>query len=132
MPTYDYVCRSCDEEFEIFQSIVADLLNECPKCQAPALERLIGFGAGIIFKGSGFYETDYKKQPKPNGESSKDGAPKSESESSKSESGSSKSENGSAKSGSTDSKGASGESGTGSGKETKKSSTDKSQGESGK
>jgi len=125
MPTYDYVCRSCDEEFEIFQSIVADLLKECPKCQAPALERLIGFGAGIIFKGSGFYETDYKKQPKPNGESSKDGAPKSESESSKSE-------NGSAKSGSTDSKGASGESGTGSGKETKKSSTDKSQGESGK
>lgn len=61
MPTYEYACASCEHHFEIFQSIVAEPLKRCPSCERDALKRLIGAGAGIIFKGSGFYETDYKK-----------------------------------------------------------------------
>ena len=60
MPTYDYLCTSCEEEFEIFHSIMADPLTKCPSCEKESLERRIGIGAGIIFKGSGFYQTDYK------------------------------------------------------------------------
>ena len=77
MPTYEYACESCDHHFEVFQSIVAAPLKQCPTCGREDLKRLIGAGAGIIFKGSGFYETDYKKaseQPekseKPGSESS--------------------------------------------------------------
>ncbi len=61
MPTYDYRCRRCDHRFEAFQSITADPLTKCPRCGKQSLERLIGAGAGIIFKGSGFYVTDYKR-----------------------------------------------------------------------
>jgi putative FmdB family regulatory protein len=61
MPTYEYRCRKCGHEFEEFQSITADPITRCPKCGKKAVERLIGTGAGIIFKGSGFYETDYKR-----------------------------------------------------------------------
>ncbi|MCH7732470.1 MAG: zinc ribbon domain-containing protein [Candidatus Marinimicrobia bacterium] len=61
MPTYDYICEVCDHEFEIFQSMTAALLKKCPSCNRMGLRRLIGAGAGIIFKGSGFYETDYKR-----------------------------------------------------------------------
>lgn len=64
MPNYDYVCRSCSEEFEFFQSMKEDVLTECPSCKEDTLKRKIGAGAGIIFKGSGFYETDYKKSAK--------------------------------------------------------------------
>ena len=60
MPTYDYICQACGHEFEEFQSITAASLRKCPKCGKPRLKRLIGTGAGIIFKGSGFYETDYR------------------------------------------------------------------------
>lgn len=60
MPTYDYVCDACGHEFEEFQSISAKTLRKCPKCSKPKLKRLIGIGAGVIFKGSGFYETDYR------------------------------------------------------------------------
>ncbi|MBR2434589.1 MAG: zinc ribbon domain-containing protein [Lentisphaeria bacterium] len=60
MPTYEYVCRSCGHEFEEFQSISAKPLEKCPKCEENALKRKIGTGAGVIFKGSGFYCTDYK------------------------------------------------------------------------
>ncbi len=60
MPTYDYVCEDCDHRFELFQSITAKPIRKCPKCGKLALNRLIGAGAGIIFKGSGFYETDYR------------------------------------------------------------------------
>ena len=60
MPTYDYVCNGCGAEFEEFQSITAAPLRKCPHCGARKLKRLIGTGAGIIFKGSGFYETDYR------------------------------------------------------------------------
>jgi putative FmdB family regulatory protein len=60
MPTYAYVCGNCHHEFDAFQSITAKPLRACPACGRTALKRLIGTGAGIIFKGSGFYCTDYR------------------------------------------------------------------------
>ena len=60
MPTYEYVCDACEHEFEEFQSMSAKHLKKCPECGKSKLRRLIGTGAGIIFKGSGFYETDYR------------------------------------------------------------------------
>ena len=60
MPTYDYACRACGHRFEEFQSMSSDPLKKCPECKKNKLERLIGTGAGVIFKGSGFYETDYR------------------------------------------------------------------------
>ncbi|AQQ69921.1 putative regulatory protein, FmdB family [Limihaloglobus sulfuriphilus] len=60
MPTYDYMCEGCGYEFEKFQSMSASALRKCPECGKMKLKRLIGTGAGIIFKGSGFYETDYR------------------------------------------------------------------------
>ena len=60
MPTYEYRCNACGHEFEEFQSITAPVKRKCPKCGRPKLERLIGTGAGILFKGGGFYETDYR------------------------------------------------------------------------
>lgn len=64
MPTYEYYCSdpSCGHEFECFQSMKDAALSECPKCGKSTLKRKIGTGAGIIFKGSGFYETDYKRK----------------------------------------------------------------------
>lgn len=59
MPTYDYRCNSCAKEFEVFQRITADPGANCPKCGGPA-RRLVSGGTGLIFKGSGFYITDYK------------------------------------------------------------------------
>ena len=60
MPNYDYKCQTCGHQFEVFQSMKDDRLTECPveSCPGP-IKRLLGTGAGIIFKGSGFYETDY-------------------------------------------------------------------------
>ncbi|HJM39304.1 MAG TPA: FmdB family zinc ribbon protein [Planctomycetota bacterium] len=60
MPHYDYRCKDCGHEFELFQNMSSDPNIDCPECQAPALERLIGSGGGVLFKGSGFYQTDYK------------------------------------------------------------------------
>ena len=60
MPTYDYLCNSCDHRFELFQSIKASAKRKCPECGRLTLRRLIGPGAAIIFKGSGFYQTDYR------------------------------------------------------------------------
>ena len=60
MPTYDYACQACGHRFEEFQQMSADPLKKCPSCKKNKLERLIGAGAGVIFKGSGFYETDYR------------------------------------------------------------------------
>ncbi len=62
MPTYSYMCPGCGNEFEQFQTITAKPLRTCPKCGKRRLKRLIGTGAGIIFKGSGFYQTDYRSE----------------------------------------------------------------------
>lgn len=62
MPTYDYICENCDHEFEQSQSITARPLVKCPKCGRMKLKRLIGAGSGVIFKGSGFYQTDYRSE----------------------------------------------------------------------
>jgi putative FmdB family regulatory protein len=104
MPTYDYVCDACEHEFELFQSINEDKKKKCPECGKNKLRRLFGTGAAVVFKGSGFYETDYrsesykkaaekdKKSAKSDGDSGKkteakksDSAPKSEKPKSKSD-----------------------------------------------
>jgi len=63
MPTYEYVCNDCAEKFDIFQSMNDDHVEKCPKCTG-TMKRLFSPGAGFIFKGSGFYHTDYKKKEK--------------------------------------------------------------------
>ncbi len=60
MPTYQYECAACGHTFELFQSMTDKKLRKCPECGKMRLSRLIGSGSSIIFKGSGFYETDYK------------------------------------------------------------------------
>ena len=101
MPTYEYICEACEHEFDEFQSITAKPLKKCPECGKLKLRRKIGAGAGIIFKGSGFYETDYRSEsykksakaekeaasPKSDGgdKKSSDGAAKSESKPAKTE-----------------------------------------------
>ena len=62
MPTYDYVCNACDHQFELFQPITASPKRKCPECGRLKLRRLIGPGAAIVFKGSGFYQTDYRSE----------------------------------------------------------------------
>jgi len=76
MPTYDYKCDACGHEFELFQQMSAPVKKKCPECSKLKLKRLIGTGSGVMFKGSGFYETDYrsdsyKKAEKADRESSK-------------------------------------------------------------
>ncbi|MFN4260152.1 MAG: FmdB family zinc ribbon protein [Gemmataceae bacterium] len=62
MPTYDYVCDACTHEFEEFQSMSEEPLKKCPKCNKKKLRRKIGTGAALIFRGSGFYITDYRSE----------------------------------------------------------------------
>jgi putative FmdB family regulatory protein len=62
MPTYDYRCDACGHRFELFQSIKADPAKTCPSCGQDAARRMIGTGGGLIFKGSGFYITDYRSE----------------------------------------------------------------------
>ena len=62
MPTYEYICRACGHEFEEFQSIKADPIKVCPKCRKKKVERKISTGGAVIFKGGGFYETDYRSE----------------------------------------------------------------------
>ena len=97
MPTYDYVCDGCEHAFEHFQSMSSNVLRTCPQCKKRKLRRLIGSGAGVIFKGSGFYETDYKRKSKPSSKKTTESKSESKSESKKSDatssdSGSSKSD----------------------------------------
>ena len=87
MPTYEYVCTKCGHEMEAFQSMKDEPLKKCPACKKAGLKRKVGGGAGLIFKGSGFYITDYKK--KSGGKS--DGGEKSSSKSSESKPAASKS-----------------------------------------
>jgi putative FmdB family regulatory protein len=92
MPTYDYQCDACGHEFELFQSITEPVQRKCPECGKLKLRRLFGTGAAVVFKGSGFYQTDYrsesyKERAKADKESSggskdKDGSSKSDSTSS--------------------------------------------------
>ncbi|MGD9127318.1 MAG: zinc ribbon domain-containing protein [Planctomycetia bacterium] len=91
MPTYDYVCDACEHTFELFQSITAEPETKCPECGKKKLRRLIGPGAAIVFKGSGFYQTDYRSnsytkaaaadKPKPSSEKKDTSAKKKESSS---------------------------------------------------
>src|SRR5918996_2448214 len=60
MPTYDYECDACGHTFELFQSISEPVKKKCPECGKPKLRRLFGTGAAVVFKGSGFYQTDYR------------------------------------------------------------------------
>ena len=62
MPTYDYSCDACEHAFEVFESITAEPQKKCPKCKKNKLRRLFGAGAGLVFKGSGFYQTDYRSE----------------------------------------------------------------------
>jgi len=62
MPTYDYVCDACQHQFELFHSIKDEPKRKCPECGRQKLRRLIGPGAAIVFKGSGFYKTDYRSE----------------------------------------------------------------------
>ncbi len=61
MPTYEYRCHKCGHQFEVFQSMTDEPVKTCPECQGE-VQRLIGTGAGLIFKGSGFYITDYRSE----------------------------------------------------------------------
>jgi putative FmdB family regulatory protein len=62
MPTYEYECDACGHEFELFQSITDSVKRKCPECGKLKLRRLFGTGGAIVFKGSGFYQTDYRSE----------------------------------------------------------------------
>ncbi len=62
MPTYDYECDACGHTFELFQSIMDSVQKKCPECGKLKLRRLFGTGAAVVFKGSGFYQTDYRSE----------------------------------------------------------------------
>jgi putative FmdB family regulatory protein len=62
MPTYEYRCDACEHDFEEFQAMTDKPLKKCPKCGKPKLRRLFGTGAAVLFKGSGFYQTDYRSE----------------------------------------------------------------------
>ncbi|MFC1759092.1 FmdB family zinc ribbon protein [Planctomycetota bacterium] len=84
MPTYDYECDGCGHEFELFQSINDSVKRKCPECGKNKLRRLFGTGGAIVFKGSGFYETDYRSESYKKGEKAeKKATEKSSSDSSK-------------------------------------------------
>src|SRR5262249_44512537 len=84
MPTYDYECDACGHKFELFQSMTDAVERKCPKCKKLKLRRLFGTGAAIMFKGSGFYQTDYRSDSYK--QAAKADAPSGESKSSKSDS----------------------------------------------
>ncbi len=77
MPTYEYKCRKCGHQFEAFQAISAAPLKRCPECKG-TVARMLTTGSGIIFKGSGFYQTDYKKSSHSSNSTEKGDAKKSE------------------------------------------------------
>lgn len=68
MPTYDYECDSCGHTWEMFQRIVEDPIKKCPECNKKKARRLFGTGSAVMFKGSGFYETDYRSESYKKGE----------------------------------------------------------------
>jgi putative FmdB family regulatory protein len=98
MPTYDYVCDACNHKFELFQSMTEPVKKKCPECKKSKLRRLFGTGAAIMFKGSGFYITDYRSESYKAGQKSEKSASEGKSSESKSESKSPSSEKPAAKS----------------------------------
>jgi len=87
VPTYDYTCEACGHSFEEFQQMSDKPLRTCPQCRKRKLRRLIGAGAAVIFKGSGFYQTDYRskeytEKAKAEKKSASDSPPKSKKDSS--------------------------------------------------
>ena len=78
MPTYEYLCKNCGYRFEKFQSINDEPIRECPECKKENVERLLNGGSGLIFKGSGFYITDYKKSKSSQSSTQKNKEPKKE------------------------------------------------------
>jgi putative FmdB family regulatory protein len=79
MPTYDYVCDGCGHAFELFQSMTDEVKKTCPKCKKKKLRRLIGTGGAIVFKGSGFYKTDYRSESYKKGAAADSGGGKADS-----------------------------------------------------
>lgn len=75
MPTYEYHCRKCGKNFDVLQSMKDKPLTKCVKCKSGKVDRLISAGAGLIFKGSGFYITDYKKPSQPSKDSQSQAKP---------------------------------------------------------
>jgi putative FmdB family regulatory protein len=98
MPTYDYICDSCGHEFEAYESIKADPQTVCPECTETTLRRKIGAGAAILFKGSGFYQTDYRSESYKKGAAADKSSESKSSESKSSESKSSESKSSESKS----------------------------------
>ncbi|AMV34240.1 Zinc ribbon domain protein [Pirellula sp. SH-Sr6A] len=96
MPTYDYECDACQHKFELYQSISAEPEKTCPACKKKKLRRLIGTGGAVMFKGSGFYQTDYRSDSykKSAASDSKSSSSDSSGASSSSGSGSAKSDSG--------------------------------------
>lgn len=91
MPTYEYVCKACEHAWEEFQSIKSDPTKKCPECGKSKAQRIISAGGGIIFKGSGFYQTDYRSDSyKKGAKADKPASDSSSSDSSKSSSSESK------------------------------------------
>ncbi len=85
MPTYDYECDACGHKFEHFQSITSEVLTKCPECKKKKLRRLFGTGGGLLFKGSGFYKTDYRSDSYSKAAKADSGSSSSSSESKSSE-----------------------------------------------
>ncbi|MBM4022015.1 MAG: zinc ribbon domain-containing protein [Planctomycetes bacterium] len=79
MPTYDYVCDGCGHAFELFQSMTDAVKKTCPKCKKRKLRRLLGAGGAIVFKGSGFYKTDYRSESYKKGAAADSGGGKADS-----------------------------------------------------
>tara|TARA_B100000886_G_C20409592_1_gene486396 strand:- start:1072 stop:1335 length:264 start_codon:yes stop_codon:yes gene_type:complete len=71
MPTYDYICNDCEKMYEYFQSMSDAPIKECPECKKNTLRRVISGGTGLIFKGSGYYLTDYKNKKTQSSENKK-------------------------------------------------------------
>jgi putative FmdB family regulatory protein len=93
MPTYEYECDACGNKFEKFQSITAAPIKKCPVCGKNKVRRLIGTGAGLIFKGSGFYITDYRDSSYKDKAKSESGEAKSENKAESSSAGEAKADN---------------------------------------
>ena len=96
MPTYEYECTACGHKFEEWQSIMADPITKCPSCKKKKVKRLLGTGGAIIFKGSGYYQTDYRSESYKKGAKADSDSKASESKPAASSEGSSSSDSSSA------------------------------------